>query len=271
MTEGYLGAGKGFNCSKSVGFFTNTRKFTWRRVFAPSLKVGFFPVGASFRDGLGNNGRTRFMPYTFARDAFYGPLTGRFAGGLCIDAVALVCDVGAMGVAGAFDLVNLGLLDTTLPASYDVITMTGAGAVDGVCLAGVTVADTAVSALALVPNAICGVGDALYPSAFRTNVTVVSTAKGKARIARHTSFPDYTLMSVTLSAGGRLIRKSLDQDGTVWIGSKDLASSGGGELMLWDNHYRVWGVRKAVVSSAPAARESVGRMSPSFDWRRYRK
>lgn len=271
MTEDYLGAGKGFNCSKSVGFFTNTRKFTWRRVFAPSLKVGFFPVGASFRDGLGNNGRTRFMPYTFASDAFDGPLMGRFAAGLVIDAVALACDVGTMGVAGVCDVVNLGVLDTTLPASYDVVTMTGAGAVDGVCLVGVTVADTAVSALALVPNAICGVGDALYPSAFRTNVMVVSTAKGKARTARYAAFPDYTLMSVTLSVGGRLIRKSLDQDGTVWIGSKDMESSGGGELMLWDNHYRVWGARKAVVSAAPVARESVGRMSPSFDWRRYRK
>jgi hypothetical protein len=271
MTGDYLGAGKGFNCSQSVGFFTKTRKFTWRRVFAPSLKVGFFPVGASFRDGLGNNGRTRFMPYTFASDAFDGPLMGRFAAGLVIDAVALACDVGAMGVAGVCDVVNLGVLDTTLPASYDVVTMTGAGAVDGVCLVGVTVADTAVSALALVPNAICGVGDALYPSAFRTNITVVSTTKGKARIARYASIPDYTQMSVTLLAGGRLIRKSLDQDGTVWITSKDLAPSGSGELMLWDNHYRVWGARRAVVSATPVARDSVRRISPSFDRRRYRK
>lgn len=271
MTGRYLGEGKGFNWSRSVGFFSKTREFTWRGVFAPSLKVGFFPVGASFRDSLGNNGRTRFMPYTFASDAFDGPLMGRFAGGLCIDAVALACDVGAMGVAGVCDVVNLGVLDTTLPASYDLVTMTVAGAVDGVCLTGITVADTAVSALALVPNAICGVGDALYPSAFRTNITVISTTKGKARITRYASIPDYTQMSVTLLAGGRLIRKSLDPDGTVWIASKDLAPSGSGELMLWDNHYRVWGPRKAVVSAHPVARDSVRRISPSFDWRRYRK
>jgi hypothetical protein len=280
MTGGYLGAGKGVNWSQSVGLFTETRKFTWRGVFAPSRNVGFFPVGKGFRNSLANDPHIRgqvsdsgprVMPYTLGGGLIHETDFVPALIYICFDTVSLAVDIVSMGVAGVCDVVNLGLLKTTLPASYDVVTMTGAAVGDGVCLTGVTVADTAASAVALIPNALCGLGDALYPAAFKTNVVVVSRKNGVISVGRAPSTPDYSLMSVTLLAGDRLVRKSLDRDGSVWIGIKDMAATGGGELMLWDDRYRVWGERKAVVSAAPAAKVSVRPVASSLDWWRYRK
>ena len=280
LTSRYVEHEKAFSWARSVGVFTQTRKCTWERVFAPSVYIGAFPVGSAYCAWFGDwsvwfarsKTTSSVCPYTASgiwfgdalATAFY-PLallaapTGetaetalapiRIVVGVVGDPGALMTDAVLMlgGVGG--DIVNLTLVDTTLPFTYDVLTMPLAAGGDSVCLIGVAGGDSIVSALSLAPNLVCGIGDVVYPSAFATNNLVVGETNGPARAIRAFAAPDYVSMSVTLTVGDQFYRKHLNADGTVWIGCKDAANptnAGVGEMLLWDDQYRVWGAARRV-------------------------
>ena len=210
LSWNFFGSKWGFGLTKQLGFMPVSKWISWRKVFAPSRVIGFFPCGKELMSGgthplkavsLGNGGvDCPVFPCTVSDEELYSLLVtciypialigiatdappfkddrvkyllAPFLVGLnpAMDVVAYSLDVTAMTGAASLEAAV-----APLPPVIDVTAMTTACSLD-LCPGSVVVAsDTALAPLTVVGDGLVWMGDAVYPGKVTHTTNVVVSA-----------------------------------------------------------------------------------------------